>query len=121
MKMMMKRKDNGTIHKNARRGPHIPVNISETTDELRMEFLLPGYKKDEIKIEQEDGQLHLSARVQDEDQTYLRREYLKHSFERKFKMPAHIDTDSLRATMKNGILCLLMNRIKPRKIDIHIQ
>lgn len=121
MIVMMKTKDNGTIRKNTRRGTHIPVNISENTDELRIEFLLPGYRKDEIKIEQEDGQLYLSADVQDGDQRYLSQEYSKQSFERKFKIPSHVDIDSLEATMKNGILSLLMKRIKPRKVDIHIR
>ena len=121
MKVMMKTKDNGTSHKNAKTRSHIPMNISDTTDELRMDILLPGYSKDDIKIELEDGQLNLWANVQDGDQKYLRREYRTQTFERKFKIPSHIDTDSLEATMKNGILSLFMKKIKPRKIDIQIQ
>lgn len=120
MKVMMKTKDNGTAPNNLRRAYRVPVNVWQTAEEFSLEFLIPGYDKDQIEIAVDDGYLHVSAGVEKREVSYLRQEYRKHPFEQKFKLPSRIDTDSLEASLENGILNLRMKKIKPRKIDIHI-
>ena len=121
MRVMMKTKDNGTAPNHLRRGYRVPVNVWETAEELSLEFLIPGYKKDQIEIAVDDGYLHVSASAEKREVKYLRQEYRKHPFEQKFKLPSRIDTESLEASLKNGILSLRIEKIKPKKIDIHIQ
>ncbi len=118
MKVMMKTKDNGTMHRKAKRRHHIPLNISETNDEVRMAFLVPGYTREEIEITLEDGQLSISANIENKERDFLRKEYQKKSFERQLKIPARIDSESMKASLKNGILSLHMKKIQPKKINI---
>jgi HSP20 family molecular chaperone IbpA len=78
----------------------------EVTDlELKMEFEIPGFEKDEVSINIEEGVLVMNA------------ENDKRHFSRKYKINASFDTESTSAELKNGILTVKIPKVKKSKKD----
>ena len=78
----------------------------EVTDlELKMEFEIPGFGKDEVSINIEEGVLVMNA------------ENDKRHFSRKYKINASFDTESTSAELKNGILTVKIPKVKKSKKD----
>jgi len=98
------------------------VNILEGKEEFTIEFALPGYAKDEIKIEVENEMLKVSGKFPSKDENgteYRRVEFNKADFERSFILPETINTDDIKGTMENGILSLhlpLKEEVKPKPV-----
>jgi HSP20 family protein len=85
------------------------VNITEDKEEFRIEFALPGYSKEHIKIEVENEMLKVSGIYPTKEQQsgeYKRVEFNKSDFERSFILPDSIDSDQIKGSMENGILIL---------------
>ncbi len=86
------------------------TNISENEKAFNIELSVPGFDKDDIKIEIEKDVLKISAQNEvkneekDENEKVLRREFKKSSFTRSFTIPEDIDTDNISAVQKDGIL-----------------
>lgn len=86
------------------------TNITETNKAFNIELSIPGFKKDDIKIAIEKNILSISAQTEtnneekDENEKVLRREFRKSSFERRFTIPENIDTNSIEASQKDGVL-----------------
>ena len=88
------------------RGP--AIDVFERENQLVVRADVPGYQKNDIKLEvTEDGVL-LEGERRDEreekDGGYYRRERTYGSFRRLIPLPEGINTDSVRAEMKNGVL-----------------
>jgi HSP20 family protein len=88
------------------------VNINEAESLFTLELLVPGFEKDQIKIEIERGLLTLSAEIgkSEDENTQLkhhRKEFIKQSFKRSFQFKeAQIDEENIKAQFNNGILFL---------------
>lgn len=82
------------------------VNIQENVDAYNLEFLVPGYSKEDFEIKKNNEVLSVSAKVENEkeDKAYKRKEFFVETFERKFKLPENIEEDSIKASYNNGIL-----------------
>lgn len=95
------------------------VNVSETEKDYSLDFVLPGYKKDDIKIEINDGVLTISAEnkaeKEDKGKNYLRKEYVATSFSRSFSLPDDVNTDDVNAEMVDGILKLKVKKLEEEK------
>jgi len=83
------------------------VDIRETKDEYIIEAEMPGYKKEDLSIEAEGGQIMLSAKRQsDEDRksgNYIKNERNFGHFQRIFYL-CDLDENNITAEYKNGIL-----------------
>jgi HSP20 family protein len=96
------------------------VNIIEDTEEFRIEFALPGYSKEHVKIEVENEILKVSGKypVKEKQGGELKRgEFNKTDFERCFMLPDSINSDQIKGTMENGILSLhllVKEELKPK-------
>jgi len=96
------------------------VNIIEDKLEFRLEFALPGYAKENIKIEVESDLLKVSGKfpVKENQSGELKKsEFSKNDFERNFILPETINSESITGTMENGILTLqlpLKEEVKPK-------
>lgn len=86
------------------------VNIKETETGYRVEVAAPGMKKEDFKIEIDNGLLTISSEkkvenTQKEGERFTRREFSYHSFRRSFAMPKdQIDEDKINAKYEEGIL-----------------
>lgn len=101
------------------------VNIIENSDKFSLEVAVPGHEKDAITIKTEKQRLIISASTESDPELrkYRRREFDYSNFERSFKIPNSVDSDSIEATYHAGILTLTLPKkteAKPvsRKIDI---
>lgn len=102
-----------------------PVDIHEDDDGLTVTAELPGFKKDEVEVSVDSGVLSISAERKPGEQkqegtTHLReRRYTR--VQRQFSLPQTIDTNSVDATLADGVLTLRLQKrdeVKPRKIEV---
>ncbi|HTB07709.1 MAG TPA: Hsp20/alpha crystallin family protein [Bacteroidia bacterium] len=84
------------------------VNISEKPENFLVEVSAPGFKKEDFKIEAEDGTLSISAEHKeeksDEGKQFTRREFRYGSFSRSFTLPENIKVEGIQARYNDGIL-----------------
>jgi len=88
---------------------NIPAaNIIEADDHFDIQLAAPGNKKNDFKIELEEGVLTISSRINnnstEDDSTFTRKEFGYSSFIRSFNIPETVSTDKISANYKEGIL-----------------
>ena len=98
------------------------VDIYEEEDKLVVLADLPGVKKDGLSVQVEQGILTIEGKVErDTPGTVLSREFTLVPFFRQFRITEAIDSDRIRASLKNGVLRLELPKAeaaKPRKIPV---
>ena len=86
------------------------TDIREDDKSYLLEVDLPGYSKDDIKIDITDGYLTINAKGEKEDndekKNYVRRERFTGEVSRSFYVGEEIKEDEVKASFKNGILTL---------------
>ena len=86
------------------------TDIREDDKSYLLEVDLPGYSKDDIKIDITDGYLTINAKVEkednDENKNYVRRERFTGEVSRSFYVGENIKEEEVKASFKNGILTL---------------
>ena len=92
------------------------VNIKETNKDFNLEFVAPGFKKEDIKVSIDDNILTISAEKENEKQEnserYTRKEYSYNSFSRAFSLPESVNFDKIDANYSDGVLKLSI----PKKV-----
>ncbi len=106
------------------------VNMKETANEFIVEMAVPGMKKEDFKIELNNGLLSIFSEIKQDDETdndnnYYRREFSYQSFKRTFNLNDQlVDDTQIQATYQNGILQLNLPKREeakekpPRNIEI---
>ena len=98
------------------------TDVRETKDSYEVDVDLPGFKKDEIKMELENGYLTISAaKGLDKDETdketgkYIRRERYAGACQRSYYVGEDITEEDIKAEFKHGILKLFVPKkeVKP--------
>lgn len=96
------------------------TDIKDHNDSYEMVIDLPGFKKDEISVELENGYLTISAaRGLDKDEQekesgrYIRRERYAGSCNRSFYVGEDITHEDIKAEFKHGILKLVIPKKNP--------
>lgn len=96
------------------------TDVRETDDAYEVDIDLPGFKKDEITAELNDGYITISAaKGLDKDEKdkktgkYIRKERYAGSMSRSFYIGGGITQDEISAKYENGILQLKI----PKKTD----
>lgn len=91
------------------------TDVQEHDDGYTLEMDLPGFKKDEIKIELNNGYMTISAaKGLDEDEKdkksgkYIRRERYTGSCQRSFYVGEDVTEEDIKAEFKHGILKLFV-------------
>ena len=87
------------------------TDIKEKKDKYEIEMDLPGYEKDDIKIEIQDGYLTVHAKVnknedEKEDGKYVRKERYIGECSRSFYVGDNVKEEDIKAKFKNGTLKL---------------
>ena len=96
------------------------TDIKETDNSYILDIDLPGYKKEDIKVELNDGYLlihaHTSNEVKDEKKgKFVRRERFTGECSRSFYVGEDIKEDEITASFKNGILNLEVPKVSPEE------
>lgn len=90
------------------------TNIKETENGFELDMLMPGLKKENIKIEVDKNVLTVSAHkeVNEEKTTekYTRREFFASDFSRSFTLSESIDVANIQANYTDGVLNLALPR-----------
>ena len=102
------------------------VDIVETKDSFEVKAELPGMKKDDIKIEFEDGVLTLTgerkSEKEDKDKNFYRMERRYGKFQRCFALPKNVKVEEIKASYKDGVLTVNIPKAeeaKAKEIEIH--
>jgi HSP20 family molecular chaperone IbpA len=101
-----------------------PVDIYETDAGLVVLADLPGVAKEGLSVQVEQGILTIEGRQQREGSgDLLHHEFSLAPFFRQFRIAEQIDTERIRAALKNGVLTLELPKAeaaKPRQIPIDV-
>ena len=88
------------------------TDVRETESSYEVDIDLPGFKKDEIKAQLENGYMTVSAAKgldkdeQDQKGKYIRQERYAGAMSRSFYIGEEVSQDEIRAKYENGILRL---------------
>jgi len=103
-------------------------NIREFPDRYVLEIDLPGFKKDEIKIEVKDGRMCIDAETttvkQEEKENSSSYERSARSYHESFGLGDDVDENRITAEYKDGVLKIDVMKTevkpedKPKRIDI---
>lgn len=96
------------------------TDIKEKKDKYLIDIDLPGYEKDNIKIEIQDGYLtvHASVNKENDDEEkgkYVRKERYAGECSRSFYVGDNIKEEDIKAKFKNGTLTLEIPKKEERK------
>lgn len=86
------------------------TDVKETDSAYELEIDLPGFKKDEISLDLQDGYLNISTERSLEksdgngDGRLLRRERWSGSMRRSFYVGEHLTEEDIRASYEDGVL-----------------
>ncbi|MEM1354062.1 MAG: Hsp20/alpha crystallin family protein [Planctomycetota bacterium] len=101
-----------------------PVDIHEDEHGLTVEAELPGFSKDQVEVNVEQGVLTITAERDASAPTGGKSHLRERRFTRvarKFSLPTTVDTTQVDATLADGILTLKLPKreeVKPRKIEV---
>lgn len=87
------------------------ISENETSYEFTVE--LPGYKKENVSLDLDNGYLTISA-VKEEntetDKKFIRRERFHESCKRSFYLGDNVSVEDVSANMDNGVLSVVVNK-----------
>ena len=93
-----------------------PTDIIETTSGVQMVLDMPGADPESLDVTLDNRILRISARTETsapEGYTLLHGEYRDGNYERTFRVSAPIDTASIEAVFKDGLLRLTLPKSAP--------
>lgn len=94
------------------------VNIKDNDDVYELEFAVPGYRKEDLKVNVKDGVITISSEKKvekdEKEENYTRREFSYSSFERSFLLPENVDPEKVKAKVTDGVLNLSIGKTKAK-------
>jgi HSP20 family protein len=102
------------------------VDIFETPETLVLVADMPGVAGDKVTLDLKDNHLTIYGEVGPPlgaGESMGDQEYLTGDYQRDFHIGNLIDQNQIEATMKDGVLRLVMHKVekaKPRKIDVKV-
>jgi HSP20 family molecular chaperone IbpA len=101
------------------------VDVVENKESYELTAELPGFKKDDVTVQIQDGVLQLTANAEtketkDEVQ-WLLRERRTQTFQRSFRLPRDVDGEAISAEFRDGLLVLTLPKkeeSKPKLVAI---
>ena len=96
------------------------TDIREKKDKYLIDIDLPGYDKENIKIEVEDGYLTVQATIdsnteEKDEEKFVRRERYMGTCSRSFYVGEDVKSEEIKATFKKGILRLEVPKKEEKK------
>ena len=100
------------------------ANIVRKEGAYEIHLAVPGFSKEQIRIEVIEGQLIVTATNNNQDgekQTFLRQEFDASSFKRIFKLHKNANSSALKAAFDQGVLTIVIPDREPETLKIEIQ
>jgi len=104
------------------------VDIVEKDDLVSLYLELPGMEKGDIKVVVKDDVLTVSgerkSEAHSEENNIIRSEIYTGAFSRAFTIPDNIDSDSIKADYKNGVLKIILTKkeeTRPKEIEVNVK
>ncbi len=104
------------------------VEMIEEKDKYMVKIDAPGLEKDDIRISITDNTLHVRGEVRQEeereDRSYIYNERFYGAFSRDIPLPSAVNSDQVRAMVKNGVLTIDLPKSKeamPKEIKVESQ
>lgn len=86
------------------------ANVIEGEKSYKIELAIPGFKKEDIKVNIENEILTINAEAKTEkdekNEKYTRKEFSYNSFSRSFQLPKTANSDKVNAKYEDGLLKL---------------
>lgn len=98
------------------------TDVRETDSNYELDVDLPGFKKDEVKLELKDGMLTIRAAKgldkdeKDDQGRYIRQERYAGACSRSFYVGDGLDPSDVKARFEDGILKISMPRQTPKTL-----
>ena len=93
-------------------------NIFENDKEYKIEFSVPGFDKKQFSVEIENDILRVSNTSEDEvSDKYYKRQFNYSNFSKTFNLPEIVNLDKISSEYKNGILRVILPKVKEIKND----
>ncbi|MBP6989242.1 Hsp20/alpha crystallin family protein [Candidatus Shapirobacteria bacterium] len=104
------------------------LNVYEEGDQVIVEAAVPGIPSDKIKVTYEDGVLRISAKSEDKDVEKKGKKIIHQwnkvaSFEYTTYLPRPIDSKSLEAKVKDGVITVsaaVAETAKSKEIEVKV-
>jgi HSP20 family protein len=99
------------------------IDWKETPEAHVFKADLPGVKKEEVKVEVEDGNVLLisgqrSREKEDKGDKWHRVERSSGQFVRRFRLPENAKTEEVRAALENGVLTVTVPKAEVKKPEV---
>ncbi|KAK8563825.1 hypothetical protein V6N13_005948 [Hibiscus sabdariffa] len=100
------------------------IDWKETPEAHVIQADLPGIRKEQVKVEIQEGRvLQLSGernvdKEEEKNETWHRVERGHGKFLRRFRLPENAKADEVKATMENGVLTLTIPKVEEKKPEV---
>ena len=99
------------------------IDWKETPEAHVFKADLPGVKKEEVKVEVEDGNVLVisgerSKEKEDKNDKWHRVERSSGKFLRRFRLPENAKTDEVKAGLENGVLTVTVPKAEVKKPEV---
>ena len=100
------------------------TDVEENGDDYEVAVDLPGFKKDQIQLQLENGYLTITASKGMEEEKkqghkVIRQERYSGSMQRSFYVGEDLTTDEVKAKFEDGVLTLTFPKKEARKVPEH--
>lgn len=103
----------------------IPVRIAETNDEILLRASLPEFSKNEIRLKVTPRLAYISAEKKnvkvDRGENFLIHASSSSSANRILELPASVDTESVKARYRDGVLEVVMKKKMKKEKRVRVE
>jgi HSP20 family protein len=110
--------------KNIVPGDQMPVDVRDENGKIVITADVPGVQKEDISLKADEEGLEITAEgsqeIKEENEKYIRKERSQRMYRRKVGWPTQIDTDTVKASYKDGVLEVTAEKEESDGKDIEI-